>query len=256
MAEVLLAAPDGVIHESVGRLAMSADTSPATIVRLSRRLGYEGFAALKIAMAQEAGGTNQFGLPAAGSEQGGSLYCQIMASDAQSIRSGAQALDPEEFTRTYTAIATAREVLFAGVGASAALAGLAAFRFVALGVRASSSPDALNQHLRAGTLAAGDVCVAISHTGESRDTIEAVATAGRAGAHTVGITSFAGSPLTEAVDSCLICADEEDTTRRELFANPVAIISVLGALHAAVAMSLPSSSAPADAARLIASHQY
>jgi DNA-binding MurR/RpiR family transcriptional regulator len=256
VAEVLLARPDGAIHDSVGRLATRAETSPATVVRLSRRLGYEGFAALKIAMAQEAGGTNQFGLPKPEGQSPGPIYRQTMASDAESIRSGAGSIDPEAFSRAQAAITGSHEVLFAGVGASAALAALAAFRFSALGVRASSSPDALSQHLRARTLGAGDACIAISHTGESRDTIEAAKTARQAGAATIGVTSFAGSPLTQAVDASLICADEQDTTRRELFANPVAIVSVLGALHAGVALALPASNAPAAAARLIASHQY
>jgi RpiR family carbohydrate utilization transcriptional regulator len=256
VAEVLLARPGGAIHDSVGRLAVRAETSPATVVRLSRRLGYEGFAALKIAMAQEAGGTNQFGLPTAGDRPPGPIYLQTMASDVESLRRGAGAIDPDAFSRAQAAITAAHEVLFVGVGASAPMAALAVFRFSALGVRASSSPDALSQHLRAGTLGPGDACVAISHTGESRDTIEAAATARVAGAVTIGVTSFAGSPLTQAVDASLICADEHDTTRRELFANPVAIVSVLGALHAAVALSLPPSNAPAAAARLIASHQY
>jgi RpiR family transcriptional regulator, carbohydrate utilization regulator len=256
VADVLLSAPGGVIHDSVGRLATRAETSPATVVRLSRRLGYEGFAALKIAMAQEAGGSNQFGLPTAGAEERAPLYRRVMASDARSIVAGAQSLDPSAFEHAHTALAEAGDVLFAGVGFSSALAALSSFRFMALGLRVSSFPDALSQHLRAGALGSGDVCVAISHTGESRDTIEAVTTAGQAGATTIGITSFAGSPLTQAVQHALICADEEDTTRQELFANPVAIVSVLGALHAAVAMALPATTMPAHAARLIASHQY
>jgi RpiR family carbohydrate utilization transcriptional regulator len=256
VADVLIARPGGVIHDSVGRLATRAETSPATVVRLSRRLGYEGFAALKIAMAQEAGGTNQFGLPRPDDQPREPIYRRTMAADAESIHSAAGSVDPEAFGRAQAAITGANEVLLAGAGDSAALAALAAYRFCALGVRASSSPDALSQHLRAGTLGAGDACIAISHTGESRDTIEAAVTARQAGAVTIGLTSFAGSPLTQAVDTSLICADERDTTRRELFANPVAILSVLGALHAAVALALPASSAPAAAARLIASHQY
>jgi RpiR family carbohydrate utilization transcriptional regulator len=256
VAEVLLADAGGAIHESVGQLAGRAGVSPATVVRLSRRLGYEGFAALKIAIAQESGRTNQFGHPAPGIASSAVPFVQVMAADAQSIRGAAQSIDAAAFARSRTAIANADEVLFAGVGGSAALAALAAFRFAALGVRASVSADALSQHLRAATLGAGDACVAISHTGESRDTIEAVTTAGQTGAATIGVTSFAGSPLTQAVDVALVCADAGDTAARELFANPIALVSVLGALHAGVALLRPASTSPGAAARLIASHQY
>jgi RpiR family carbohydrate utilization transcriptional regulator len=254
VAEVLLARAGEAIHDSVGELAQRARTSPATVVRLSRRVGYEGFAALKIALAQEAGSANQFGLPRAGADASAPLYRQVMDDDARGLEGAARTLDGRAFARCQAAIAQAGEVLFAGVGASAALAALAAFRFSALGLRASAVPDALSQHLRAGTLRTGDACVAISHTGESRDTIEAAATAREAGATTAGITSFAGSPLTEAVDIALVCADPAG---RELFANPVALVSVLGALQAGVALSRPEAAgAPGAAARLIASHQY
>jgi RpiR family carbohydrate utilization transcriptional regulator len=255
VAELLLSDAQGVIHDSVGRLALRADASPATVVRLSRRLGYDGFASLKIAMAQETGITSPFGHPTIDTSSG-PAFRQVMADDADSVLGGARTIDSAAFARAEAALASAGTVLFAGVGASAAIAALCVSRFCPLGVRAFSSPDALTQHLLAANLGPGDACVAISHTGESRDTIEAVATARQCGATTIGVTSFAGSPLTEIVDICLICAHGSDATHRELFANPVAIISALGALHAAVAGRLPNSNAPAAAARLIASHQY
>jgi RpiR family transcriptional regulator, carbohydrate utilization regulator len=219
-------------------------------------LHHSCLAALKIAFAQEAGSVNQFGHPASAVQASSALHLQVMAGDAQSIRGAAASVDIAAFTRAQRAIADAREVLFAGVGGSDALAALAAFRFSALGVRAYAAADALTQHLRAGTLGADGVCVAISHTGESRDTIETVTTAGQMGATTIGITSFAGSPLTQAAEVVLVCADDQDSAARELFANPVALLSVLGALHAGVALLLPASASRAAAARLIASHQY
>jgi DNA-binding MurR/RpiR family transcriptional regulator len=255
-AELLLAAPTDAGYDSVGRLAERAGVSPATVVRLSRRLGYAGYAALKLAIAHEAGRADQFGYDRARSGSGAPLHERVMADDAHSIRGGAQAMDQGAFDQARGAIAGAGHVMFAGVGASAATAALAAFRFSALGLRVSSAMDALVQHLHADTLRAGDVCVAISHTGESRDTIEVARAASDAGALTVGVTSSAGSPLTHAVQIPLVCADQHDPAARELFANPVAIVSALGALHAGVAALRPAGPAPAAAARAITSHQY
>lgn len=256
VAELLLAQPTDAGYDSVGRLAERAGVSPATVVRMSRRLGYAGYAALKLAIAHEAGRADQFGYGRGEHDPQARLHERVMADDAHSIRAGARALDPTALEQAQAAIATAGHVMFAGVGASAALAALAAFRFSALGVRASTAMDALVQHLQADTLRPGDVCVAISHTGESRDTIEVATAAGQAGALTIGVTSSAGSPLTRAVEIALVCADQHDTTARELFANPVAIVSALGALHAGVAARLPASAAPAAAARAITAHQH
>ena len=256
VAELLLAGPTETGYDSVGRLAERAGVSAATVVRLSRRLGYTGYAALKLAIAHEAGRADQFGYGRAQPGSTAPLHERVMADDAHSIRGGARAIEAAAFDDAVAAIAGAGQVMLAGVGASAALAALAAFRFAALGVRVTTAMDALVQHLQADTLRAGDVCVAISHTGESRDTIDLAAAAAQAGATTIGVTSSAGSPLTQAVQIALVCADQHDPTARELFANPVGIVSALGALHAGVAASLPGSAAPAAAARAITSHQY
>jgi DNA-binding MurR/RpiR family transcriptional regulator len=258
VAELLIAQPTEAGYDSVGRLAERAGVSPATVVRLSRRLGYAGYAALKLAIAHEAGRADQFGYSRADRAAGSAarLHERVMADDAHSIRGGAQAMDAAAIDEARTAIAGAEHVMFAGVGVSAALAAMAVFRFSALGMRATSAMDALVQHLHADTLRAGDACVAISHTGESRDTIDVANAASDAGAITIGVTSSAGSPLTQAVQIALVCADQHDPAARELFANPVAIVSALGALHAGVAALLPSGAAPAAAARAITSHQY
>lgn len=256
VAELLLAEPTSAGYDSVGRLAERAGVSPATVVRLSRRLGYAGYAALKLAIAHEAGRADQFGYSRAQAGSTAPLHERVMADDAHSIRGGAVAIDAAAFDAAVQAIAGAGHVMFAGVGGSAAVSALAAFRFAALGVRVINTMDALVQHLMADTLRAGDVCVAISHTGESRDTIDVATAASGAGAVTIGVTSSAGSPLTQAARIALVCADQHDPTARELFANPVAIVSALGALHAGVAARLPASAAPAAAARAITSHQY
>jgi DNA-binding MurR/RpiR family transcriptional regulator len=255
VAELLLAEPAAVVHESVGRLAQRSGASPATIVRLSRRLGYEGFAALKIALAHEGGRVDQFGHPRS-RDATQPRYLRVMEADAAAIRDGATAVDGAAMAAAADALADAGEILFCGVGGSAAFAALTAFRFSALGIRASTAADQLSQHLRAATLTAGDVCVGISHTGESRDTIEAVATAAETGARTVGVTSFAGSPLTQAAAVTLVCTSEHSRQARKLFANPVALVSVLGALHAEVAARRPASRSGTAAARVITSHQY
>jgi RpiR family transcriptional regulator, carbohydrate utilization regulator len=256
VAELLLAQPTDAGYDSVGRLAERAGASPATVVRLSRRLGYAGYAALKLAIAREAGRADQFGYDRGRHDAAAQLHERVMAADAHNIRAAARAIDAAALETAQAAIATAGQVMFAGVGASAGLAALAAFRFVALGVRATSAADALVQHLQADTLRPGDVCVAISHTGESRDTIDVATSAGKAGATTIGVTSSAGSPLTQAVRIALVCADQHDAAARELFANPVAIVSTLGALHAGVAARLPASAASAAAAGAITSHQH
>lgn len=231
---VLLADPSAVVHESVDQLAERAGVSPATIVRVSRRLGCRGFAALKIALARETGRSEP--VDRSTPKTGGDLHRWVMEQDARSISEAAEIIDAAALGVAADKIADAREVLFCGVGSSVGFATLCALRMAAIGVHAGSAADPVTQRLRAQALGPDDVCVGISHTGESHDTIDAVNRARRAKAHTVALTSFAGSPLTRAASLVLVCTSQPGPAGpRELFANPVALLSTLGALHAEVA---------------------
>jgi DNA-binding MurR/RpiR family transcriptional regulator len=73
-------------YDSVGRLAERAAVAPATVVRLSRRLAYAGYAALKLAIAHEAVRADQFGYGRAQPGSTAPLHERVMADDAHSIR--------------------------------------------------------------------------------------------------------------------------------------------------------------------------
>ena len=231
VAAVLLADPELAVHDTAATLAQRSGASAPTVVRLAYRLGYGGFPELKIALAGELGG-DRGGPATAGAEP----YAAVMERDAESIREAADALDPVALRAAAEAIARSGETFFCGTASSAGFAPLCALRFSAIGVRAASAGEPLTQRLHAESLRATDACVAISHTGESIETVEALRAARVAGATAIAVTSFAGSPVTEPAQITLVCTRQPaPATRETLFANPVALLSVLGALHAEVA---------------------
>ncbi len=59
----------------------------------------------------------------------------------------------------------------------------------------------------------GDVAIGISHSGQTRETIEMIAEAGSHGATTVALTSFPRSPLAEVADIVLLTATQATTFR-------------------------------------------
>jgi RpiR family carbohydrate utilization transcriptional regulator len=110
--------------------------------------------------------------------------------------------------------------LFAGVGTSAPLTQDAAYRLAAIGIAAEAYSDVHVQHLHARLLREGDVCVAVSHTGSTRETLEVVGAARAAGALAVAITSFARSPLTELVEHVIVAGTCEVSFRLEANGQP------------------------------------
>lgn len=237
VAQLILDEPDAAVYQSVSEIAEAAQTSSATVVRCAQKLGFRGFHDLKLALAQE-----RATFEAAIDEEDGSpdprlaVLGHVTSHGAQTVRDVGALVDPEAFDATVTALATAGRVLFAGVGTSAPLAQDAAYRFCAIGIRAEAHADVHVQHLHARLLDPGDACVAISHTGSTRETLEVIRAAAGAGAATVAITSFARSPLTEVVDHVIVAGTREVSFRLEAMASRLAHLALLDALLVSVAL--------------------
>jgi DNA-binding MurR/RpiR family transcriptional regulator len=236
VAQVILEEPDAVIYRSVSEVAEAAQTSTATVVRCAQKLGFRGFHDLKLALARERA-TFEAAQPEVGPPIDPRLLelSHVIAAGAQTVRDAAALVDPDAFDAAVSAISTAGRVLFAGVGTSWPLTHDAAYRFSAIGIRGEAYSDIHVQQLQVRLLGRGDVCVAVSHTGSTRETLEAVRAARGAGATTIAITSFARSPLTELVDHVIVAGTREVSFRLEAMASRLAHLALLDALLVSVA---------------------
>jgi RpiR family carbohydrate utilization transcriptional regulator len=236
VAQLILTEPDAIVYRSVSEVAEAAQTSSATVVRCAQKLGFRGFHDLKLALARE-----RATFAADLTEDGGAsdprmaILDHVIAAGAQTVRDVRALVDPDAFDAAVSALSSAGRVLFAGVGTSAPLTQDAAYRFSAIGVVGEAYADVHVQHLHARLLQEGDVCVAVSHTGSTRETLEVVSAARDTGAVTVAITSFAHSPLTELVDHVIVAGTREVSFRLEAMASRLAHLALLDALLVSVA---------------------
>src|SRR5437764_7261291 len=257
IAAAVLDDPVLVTSESVGDLAARAGTSTATVVRLCRRIGFDGFYRFKIALAHEVGMNRHFGHPEIGSNDQVSVLQSAMVADAQEIAGAVSLVPADAFAAAVEAIVSATDVLFAGVGTSGPLAQLGALRFLVLGVHATAVQDVQAQDLAARLLRPGSACVLISHTGSSKETVAIAKSARAAGASTIAITSFARSPLAQVCDLVLSTGNRRDPRTLELFTSRAVHVSLLGALHAAAAARLPGQARLSEAVSEVAGkHLY
>ena len=131
-------------------------------------------------------------------------------------------------------------MLFVGVGPSAPLTQDAAYRIRCLGLSVDAPVDSPTQYLAARLLRPGDVCIVISHAGATKETLEAVDAAHSAVAVTGVVTSYARSPLTEAVDHPLVAGGRQVGFRVEAMASRLAHLCLLDVLYVGVAMKTES----------------
>jgi DNA-binding MurR/RpiR family transcriptional regulator len=160
---------------------------------------------------------------------------QVTAAGAQTVRDAGALVDPDAFAAAVDALSQARRVLVLGVGTSAAVAQDAGYRFRTVGLQAEAPADSHVQHVAARLLGEGDVCLSISHTGSTRETVGAVESAAAAGATTIAITSFVRSPVTDVATISLTAGTRELSFRLEAMASRLAHMAVVDALLVAVA---------------------
>jgi DNA-binding MurR/RpiR family transcriptional regulator len=236
VAQAILDQPTIVIYKSASELADIAGTSSATVVRCVQKIGFKGFHDFKLALAQELSAIPVVSAAPVNADARTAVLAQVTAAGAESVRDAAALVDPDAFAASVAALAGARRVLFLGVGTSAPLCQDAAYRFTTIGVAAEAPADVHVQHVHARLLGAEDVSVTVSHSGSTRESLDATRAAAAAGATTIAITSFARSELTGLVDHVILAGTRELSFRLEAMASRLAHLALLDSLLVAVAL--------------------
>ncbi len=238
-ADFLLANPGEVHVLTIVDYASRAGCSEATIVRLSKRLGYEGFPELKAAFAAfgEAGRAAAEADPSVLDYQGlsaGDDPVQTMRtvfdSSARAIADTANTMDAGAYRRALDALCSAGAVMFSGVGDAAVVAQEAYLRWLRIGFPAYFSVDYDIQLILASKLKKGDVLLAVSHSGQTRSQLAVVREAEKAGATVVAITNFPLSPLAKRASCVLQTAVFTTYVSGEVMAKRLAELCVVESL--------------------------
>jgi DNA-binding MurR/RpiR family transcriptional regulator len=242
VAEHILSDPAAAARATIVELAERSGTSPATITRFCRAMDFEGYADLRLGIAAEtgrmtrsAGWTVDIGREIQPTDPLSRVLGQIMAADTQAMHDTAALLDLAEVERAADAIAQASRVDIYGASGSALVGGEMQFSLHRIGVAAWAWTDVHNGLASAALLRAGDVALGISHSGQTRETIEMLAEAGSHGATTVALTSFPRSPLAEVADIILLTASQATTFRPDALSARHPQLVVLDLLYIAVA---------------------
>jgi DNA-binding MurR/RpiR family transcriptional regulator len=205
-------------------------------------VGFEGYADLRLAIAGEtgraarsAGWAVDIGRAIEPTDPLERVLRQIMAADTQAMRDTAAMTDIASVERAADAIASASRVDIYGASGSALVGAEMQFSLHRIGVAAWSWPDVHNGLASAALLGMHDVALGISHSGQTRETVEMIAEAGSRGATTIALTSFPRSPLADVADIVLLTATQATTFRPDALSARHPQLVVLDLLYIAVA---------------------
>jgi DNA-binding MurR/RpiR family transcriptional regulator len=91
------------------------------------------------------------------------------------------------------------------------------------------------------SLRAGDAAIGISHSGSTKDVVDALAAARGAGATAIAVTNFSPSPLSRAADIILLTSSPDTPLGGEVLTSRIAQLCVIDVLSVAVAVVLGES---------------
>ncbi len=237
--DYILAHPQEVIHLSISGLAENSGVSDATVVRLCKRLGMQGYQELKIALAQDIVSPIEYIHEDINEEDSGTdIMHKVFNSSIHSLQYTERILDEKMFEKAVNALLSAKNIHIYGCGNSGAVAYDLQHKLMRAGLFASAFTDSHMQCIAATLLHEGDVCVGISHSGSSRDIIDAVQLAREARATVICLTNIGKNPLSEISDIRLDTASRETEYHIVALASRISQYAIIDSLHTAIEIAL------------------
>lgn len=236
--------PGGVgRHPTISSVARSAETSTATVVRLFQRLGYRHFKAFWMDLTldarrdEAAGATTEATGDIDRSDSLPDIVAKVYTNSWLSLADTARSLDTEALAAAIDLLAGARRIDLFGAGAGAVVLHDLQQKLSRIGLTALAWPDTHAAWTAAAALPAGVVALGVSHSGETRDTVEFLRIARARGARTIALTNHGRSAITEHADVVLLTAAREDPFRSGALGSRTAQLLVLDCLFIGVAQA-------------------
>ena len=244
VAETLLADPLRAGTLSITQVARDAGASAASVSRLAARLGYDGFPALRSAIALDNGRTRQsgwerdIGNAIAPDDPARRVLDTLAGTAARSLRDAVDVLDVGLFEEAAARIAAAERVhLYGDWGDSVALRELQ-MRLLRIGVAAwfhDAGPTTLR--LVASTLTARDAVVVLGRSGRDAQALELLRDAAAAGATTIALHGDEDSALAAEAQLALYTGVRNGTVWTQYYAGRVSDVLATSFLWVLVAQA-------------------
>ncbi len=246
VAQFIVNAPRETINLTITELGGRAGVSEASIVRFAQSLGYSGFHALKIGVAEDLVSPMLLVHEDVKPDDGpASAMQKAMTAGMRSLEDTVRILELPVLEAAIQALCNARNIELFASGNSVPLAMDLNFRLTKIGLRSRFSIDPTLQEMYASLTSPEDVAVGISHTGSSIDTVHALELAKQRGARTICITNHSDSPLTRHSDFCLFTSTRVSHFREEEMASNLATLALTEALYVGICVQRSDASAQA-----------
>ena len=241
LASYLLDHSREAIHMSAKELSAQCDTSPAAVVRLSQKLGFKGFTALKLELAKESGQEEPDVFRSA-IRDNDDMETIVRKAEQIHLRNTSltyQMVNVSVLSQAVEEICAGRRIHLFGVGASGLLAMDFLYKSSRIGIPAFSHADVHTNLATAALLGPEDIVIAISYSGETLDTVLAAEAARERGSKIIAITQANRNTLSRLADYPLYIPGEEPELRVGAMTSRTSGLLILDLLFLGIAKHNP-----------------
>ena len=236
IADYLLALDFDALNAPIDEYARRIGTSVASISRFCARIGYDSFQKLKIGLSREMQSPDETVPPIFAADDNPDLSIRKVFAEAVANLQGTEASVSFPSLKTVAdRIARSERLFFLGLGGSGGVGFLAEVMFSGLGFDSKALSDPYAMLLCAGHIRDNHLLFGLSHSGNTREVLQAVQIARARGAYTVGLTNYPRSPLAELVNTALVTSCQEHRVHFAQSSSMVAQLTLIRALYILVA---------------------
>lgn len=239
-ADIILKEEPGIVDWTIEDFAEMAGVSQPTVIRFARALGLKGYRELKNRILQEYARKKEkadqreiLNYPVQREDRIVDIPAKVIMTNIRHLEESLKALSVYEFVRAVGALEKAESISVYAVENSSCAAEDFATKMSCIGKRVYFNKDHYMQKINARNLTGRDVALGISHTGQSRQTVDALRCAQEAGAVTIAITNYQQSLINKYAD-IILCTENTQYMCGDAIFSRSAQISLVDMLYLGV----------------------
>ena len=231
--------PEEATLLTVRELAQRTFTSPSSVVRVCRSVGFDGYKELRRALVGELAALGDKGRH---SEQEitaeadiRDIVYKVTQKNIQSLTDSQKLLSPETVEQCAHLLDQCRSVLLFGLGSSLCVAHDTYLKFLRLNKPCLLVDDWHAQLISAQNATPQDVAIAFSYSGQTVEVITCMEALKKNGTPIIAITRYSPSRVAELADYNLYIAANESLFRNGAMSSRIAQLNVIDILYTAYA---------------------
>jgi DNA-binding MurR/RpiR family transcriptional regulator len=214
ISEYILKNQQEVVNLSAQELGEKTGTSPASIVRFSRKLGFSGFGELKIEIAKTTNSEEEeLDTIISPKDSVSDIAEKVVNRAVTSLKETYSLINIRDLEEAISLMREAETIYLFGIGASSLVAMDLMHKLVRINKRVIFNIDSHLQLSAVVHITNKDVAIGISYSGKTREVNEGIIRAKEKGAKVISITNCNKNPLSSMSDISLNIPNEERQLR-------------------------------------------